>query len=332
MDRPEDRVALIEVLERDGRSRRTLDVHGWPVSVGRALDNTLVLDEPHVAPRHATLLPDAEGRLAIQVGESVNGVVLDGRHLAAGSAAVLPPGGASLQLGGLRLRLRLPGELLAAERPLAQPAPGSQPLLAMALAWALLQAAERWLVLDPGADLVLWLPWVLGLPVGLAMWCGTWALGSKLFRHGFDFAGHAAIVLPGLLALALGDHLLPLLAAALDWPLLWHLQKILLPGLIATLVLRGQLLLLLPQRGRIITGCVAAMLLAGLGVNTLVNQRQTGWPFADPYMRTVPPPVLRLGSPVPMATVGPAMLPLRDALADRVRQDAIDHPDAADED
>jgi hypothetical protein len=331
MDRPEDRIALIEVLERDGRSRRMLDVHVWPVTVGRALDNTLVLDEPHVAPHHLRLAPDAEGRLALQIGDSINGARLDDRQLAAGSRAVLPPGGALLQLGGLRLRLRLADELLAAERPLGQPAPGPLPLLAMALTWALLQAGERWVALDPGADPVLWLPWALGLPVGLALWCGLWALGSKLFRHGFEFAGHAAIALPGLLALALAELLLPLLAAALDWPLLWHLQKALLPGLIVALVLRGHLLLLLPQRSRAITALAGVTLLASLAWVGLLNQRQQGQWFADPYMRTVPPPALRLGSPQPIASLGPAMLALRDALAERVRQDAIDHPEGDDD-
>ena len=34
----------------------------------------------------------------------------------------------------------------------------------------------------------------------LAVWCGLWALGSKLFRHGFEFGSHAAIALAWLLA------------------------------------------------------------------------------------------------------------------------------------
>ena len=54
-------IALIELLDRDGRVRRTLDVHAWPLTLGRALDNSLVLDDPHVAPHHATLATDADG-------------------------------------------------------------------------------------------------------------------------------------------------------------------------------------------------------------------------------------------------------------------------------
>src|SRR4030095_2492866 len=51
----EERVALIEIVERDGRVRQQLDVRGWPLSIGRALDRDLVLDDPHVAAEHATL-------------------------------------------------------------------------------------------------------------------------------------------------------------------------------------------------------------------------------------------------------------------------------------
>ena len=78
MDRPEERLALIELLGRDARVQRTQDVRAWPLTLGRALDNTVVLDDPHVAARHATLAPDADGRLLLQVGDTVNGLRLLG--------------------------------------------------------------------------------------------------------------------------------------------------------------------------------------------------------------------------------------------------------------
>lgn len=55
------RLALIELLERDGRVSRVLDVHAWPLCLGRALDNDLVIDDPHLAAHHATLAV-AEGQ------------------------------------------------------------------------------------------------------------------------------------------------------------------------------------------------------------------------------------------------------------------------------
>jgi pSer/pThr/pTyr-binding forkhead associated (FHA) protein len=84
--RPEARLALIELLDRDGRARRTLDVHAWPVTLGRALDNTWVLDDPHVAPHHATLTLGADGLPQVQVGDSRNGLQIGRRRLRAGEA------------------------------------------------------------------------------------------------------------------------------------------------------------------------------------------------------------------------------------------------------
>ena len=78
MERPEERVALIEWLDRDGHVQRGADVQRWPLSLGRALDNTVVLDDPHVAAHHAVLDLDAEGRLQLQALPSLNGVLLDG--------------------------------------------------------------------------------------------------------------------------------------------------------------------------------------------------------------------------------------------------------------
>ena len=331
MDQPENRVALIELLGRDGHVLHTLDVQRWPVTLGRALANTVVLDDPHVAAHHATLAPDDQGRLCLQVGDSVNGVqlALAGRHrrrqsLAAGAHLPLPGPGTVLQLGGQRLRLRLPGDAIETERLLAGPLHTGRSLAVVAGLWFAVLVAQRWLDLDPGADFTQWLPWVLGWPIGLSLWCGLWALGSKLFRHGFDFFGHAAIALPILLAIEAIDTLLPALAASAGWPLLWQAQTLLLPPLLAGWLLRAHLRRLLPQRGGAINLVLAVLIATGLAVGVAVNLRQQGRVFADPYMRALPLPLLQWAKPQPTAQVDPAMQPLREQLAERVRKAAED--------
>ena len=320
----QDRIALIELVDRDGRARRCLDVHAWPVTLGRALDNSWVLDDPHVAAHHATLLLDDDGRLTLSVGDSVNGVEINRRQLAAGQRAAVPADGAWLDLGGQRLRLRLAGTPLATELLLARPMAAGAALWLMALAWVLVQAGQRWVQLDPGADLVQWLPWLLGLPGGLALWCGAWALGSKLFRHGFEFGSHAAIALLALLAYELLDLLLPQAAAALDWPLLWMVWRQWGPLLLLALAVRAHLLQLLPQRRRAIQLSLAAALLAGLAVSYTVNQRQQGRIFSAPYMSTLPLPQLRWGTVQPVDAVDAQLLPLRDAVRQRARNAAAE--------
>lgn len=338
MDHPENRLALIELLGRDGRVQHTVDVMRWPVTLGRSLANTVVLDDPQVAAQHATLLPDDQGRMCLQVGHSVNGVqlALTGAQrrrqtVTAGAHLPLPGPGTVLQLGAQRLRLRLPGDAIEPERLLAGPVRAGRWLAVVAGLWFAVQALQRWIELDPGADFTQWLPWVLGLPIGLAMWCGFWALGSKLFGQGFDFVGHAAMALPILLAIEAIDSLLPAVAASGGWLLLWQLQKLLLPPLLVGWLLRSHLRRLLPQRGHTIDIMLLALIGTGLAVQMAVNLRQQGRVFADPYMRVLPMPWLQGVTPLPTVQIESAMLPLRARLADRVRQAAEDEPgDAGD--
>ena len=89
---------------------RVLDVWEWPVTLGRAMDNNVVLDDAFVAPHHARLTLGPAGRVQLQVLNTANGVRVDGRPHAAGATVDIPAAGAMLQLGANSLRLRLPDE------------------------------------------------------------------------------------------------------------------------------------------------------------------------------------------------------------------------------
>jgi len=327
MDRAEDRIALIELIERDGRVGRVIDVHHWPLSLGRGLDSSVVLDDPHVAAVHATLRADEQGQVWLNVGASDNGVLVDGQRLPAGRSLALPAGGALLQLGATRLRLRLRGEQLAPERRLIFTAVRPAQLAWQAGLIGLLMGVRHWVGLDPGAGLTAWLPLLVGLPLALVGWCGAWALASKLFQHRFDFWGHARIVLPWVLAIEVGELLLPQLGGALGWPLPWQLVGP-FTVLMLALMLRAQLAHLLPQQGRIVAATVAGLTLAYAGVTVATQHRSTDRILRGPYMSTLPLPPLRLGGSVPPQAMVEAMAPLRDQLAERAQQARDDEAEA----
>ena len=320
------RLALIEVFERDGRVGHSASVHGWPLTLGRALDNDVVLDDPHVAAHHATLSPDDQGSLVLDVGETVNGVEVDGRRHGARAQVALPAGGARLQMGGLQLRLRLPAEVLAAERPL--PVLGrahlAGPLLA-GLLFLLLGLFDHWLSLDPGADAAAWLPVAVGLPIAVAGWCVLWALAAKLFQHRFDFMGHLRIVLPWLLAVELVDLLLTPLAATLGWPWLWRLVSP-LQVLLGLLMLRAHLALLLPHSRHAVTTVLAAAALAATAISLTVIHRATDRFSRPAYMSTLPLPALDLGGAVTADDVVQDLAPLAGRLAARAKKARDDEP------
>lgn len=330
MDQAENRIALIELLGRDGHVLRSVDLHRWPVSLGRALGNTLVLDDPHVAPVHATLSADPEtGQIWLRAEDSVNGVRVDQRRLHGGEGLSIGPEGALLQLGQSRVRLRLPTEHLAAERPLhAAPQLGLPVLATLSLALMALWAASQWLSFDPNTPWSRWLPILLGWPVALLMWCGGWALASKLFQQRFEFMAHLAIALPWLLGLQLADMLLPQLFAALDWPWAWQATPLLL-ALGAAGLLRTHLRLLLPNQGRAVAIVVASLLSVSLGLTWMQNERMFDRPFASPYMSTLPMPALRWHRVQNNAdALIKGMAPLREQLQARVAKAKEDDPEA----
>ena len=312
--------ALLEILDRDGRVGRVVDLHSWPVTMGRALSNDVVLDDPFVAPHHATLALDDSGQLRLQVGDSVNGVLVGPTRHTAGQQAALPASGAPLQIGAVKLRLRLPGETLAPERalPAMAASPWALPLLA-GLGLMLMALASHWVALDPGADAAAWLPVTLGLPLAVAGWCGVWAMASKLFQHRFDFSGHLRIVLPWLLAIELVDALLQPAAAALGWPALWRLTGP-LQVLLALLTVRAHLVHVLPMAPRAVSTVVAAAALVGGSISLTTALRATDRYSRPPYMSTLPLPALRVADTTAAATLVQDLVPLAAQLTVRVKK------------
>ncbi len=303
------------------------------MTIGRALDNTVVLDDPHAAPHHARVSADDNGRVVLTVLSSHNGVQQGKRRIGSGQTLLLPQAGARLQLGATHLNVRLPAEVLAPEQPMRRSSTGG-------IAWALLagllllalQFGTQWVGLDPGADPSVWLPTVLGVPLALVLWVGLWALVSKVFSHRFDFGGHLRIALPWLLLIALTDLLWPQAAAAIGAPSMWQLSGLVQAVLVALLV-RAHLVQALPSHPRVIGAAVAALLVSGVAVSVVTTQRQTDRWFNAPYMSTLPLPVARLAATVPTAELLQAMEPLQGALAARVQKARDeDEADSADGD
>lgn len=323
-----DKLALIEVLDRDGHVQATHAVWRWPVSLGRALECDLVLDDPHVAARHAVLEPDAAGVLRLRVGDTHNGVRVDARHLGAGDEAALPVG-ALLQLGHTRLKLRLPGEALAPERPLAAAGvPRHRPTLVMAavaLAWL---AATRWIELEPGASWSQWLSILLGAPVALVGWALLWGLGSKLFQRRFEFGVHLKLTLAFFLAAAAAELVLRSLSFVSGWAWPTHIAPLVQSALLVAL-LHAQLSEVLPNLRRTLGAAMAALFVAGQGVMLALNHQRTDRFFDDLYVTTLGPPALRLAPAVAPRQFIDEARALREGLERRAREDDANDADDA---
>jgi FHA domain len=331
------RLALIELSELGSTGRRTVDVLAWPLTLGRALDNHIVIDDPFVAAHHALLDVASDGSLQITVLDSANGVQMgtsgaSADDLSAGQTRLLPVSGALLKLGNTRLRLRLPHEALAPEQPLAKlisagSAAVSTPPRARSHMWPwwvgvglmAFEVASHWIALDPGADFSAWLPLLLGVPVAVVVWCGVWALLSKLFNHHFDFAGHMKLALPWMLAIAVAQAIWPQISASLASPFLWRLTPLLTVALAAFLV-RAHLSHVLPNKRQAVAVGVAAMALGAVGISAISNLRSHDSLSNGSYMSTLPLPAMRLGSTSGEQKLVQDLAPLAAQLALRVKK------------
>lgn len=321
---PPRRLAQIEVHDADGRRAAPFDIHAWPVTIGRALDNDLVLADPHVAAHHARLDLCDDGSLQLQVLNSVNGATLDvaqgSRHLAAGEHAVLAPD-ARWRLGRSSFSLHRAEDPLPEELPLPmQAGPASAwvtpALAALALLW---QLGSLWLANTEEAKFVDYLAPLAAIATALVVWVVGWGLLSKLFSGRFVVRVHLWLALAVMLIGAAADFVLPAFAFALDWPLLSRARPLVTAALGAALIAL-HLSVVAPRYAMRLRVAVAAVTLLGLGVQFATQWQRSDRLFPELYADVLMPPALRLARPQPVAAMVERLRELEQPLRERARK------------
>jgi hypothetical protein len=326
-------LALIELVDRDGQVRHAVRVTEWPVRIGRAIECEVVLDDPHVAPHHASLVLRADG-VHVEPLHTRNGVHL-GRAKIAGESVLLPRS-TTLQMGATTLRVRLAGEALAPELPLADVHQGTGRrvawlvgLAAVAAVWA---GFSQWVVAAPGQSGSEMTALYLGAPIALAIWCSLWALGSKLFQRQFAFWPHLEAALFWPLVAMVVQTLSGQVAFALSAP--WvakagHLGAI---AAIAMLLWR-HLSIVLPQRRHAFAIVIATVLLVGGGLNIAERVRHQQPLVGDLYLGTISLPGVRVVKPVSADAFVRSAAPLEKSLSKWAKAGGDDGPgDGGDDD
>jgi hypothetical protein len=298
------KVAIVEVLDRDGHARLIVPVSAWPITIGRAIECDVVLDDAHAAARHATLTgaasvvgaadtAGAEDALTLTAGETVNGVGIGKKRIAAGQSITLAAGDI-FQIGNTRLRVRRATDALAAERRLLpEPRGHLIPVLGMSAALMLWTAGHQWLASDPGARYIDYLPMLLGVPIVLLLWAGFWSVGSKLVQHGFAYWSHVRVVLSYSLIMSVVGMALPLVAFMSGWTFFSRVEG-LVGGALACAMIVAHLTLILPSSRRGLTLTFAALFVAGTSLYLLYNHQKQDRLFSELYVTTLAPPGLRL--------------------------------------
>lgn len=294
---------LIEVIDRDGQIRQSLTIAHWPLRVGRALDNDLVLSDPHIAPHHLRIT-ETDAGLQLHVDETRNGVQLGAKHqrLRQGESASLAADGEPIELtaGRTHLRLRLPGHTVAPEVAIA-PALSlkrrATPLLFAALLLLGGLLFNNYLNTDPDGLARAIGNTLVSAFVGGAVWCSFWALLSKIFTRQTYFLWHLRVFLGAGIALMLIDIVPAMLAFAFSWPWLTDFAFV---GeiVVVAAALYFHLLAVEPARHRLLKWVAAVCALVGIALTLWFNVQRSDMYGDELYMNHLFPPALRLAKPV----------------------------------
>ena len=202
MDKPVNGVGAIEVIDRSGRVQARARVEQLPFRIGRALDNDLILDDPHVCAHHAELR--GNGALELVDRGSLNGSFLGSERQR--RERIELGRGAELRVGHTHLRFRAADEELAATLP--DPMAGSRWLGLDRWHWGIAALAGCAAVaigehiigstqaLRPGVVLGAAAPAL----VVLALWALSWSLVNRMVAHRFHYVGHLVIGCLGVIA------------------------------------------------------------------------------------------------------------------------------------
>lgn len=199
-------VRVLEIRDAKGRLLARERVSVFPITLGRAYDNDVILDDAYVSPHHARLIEGENGELIAEDLGSVNGM-REGAARAPTVRAVVASGG-ELQLGSTSIRIfdadhAVPEAIV--ERPVAPPPVAEAPRARRSFAEVFLEpsrARTAWLGAaavfalrgflgstdaNPASDT---LSMAIAASLLLALWAGAWSLGGRLATGRAHFLSH----------------------------------------------------------------------------------------------------------------------------------------------
>ena len=282
---------FIETLARNGDVLHRHQVNALPIRLGRGYDNDFILDDDFVAPRHAIIEADDEGRIVLRDLGSKNGVIHRGkRH------TTLPLTGETvISIGHTTLRVRAANfqvapELLDRTRHGWE---GALPGLVGILMISAMSLFTVWINDTQSFQLVRYLQALAyGIGAGL-IWGGAWAFANRLFgrharlgRHLFIF-GCAVTALTAYKIISSGTAY----AFSLEGLTRYSSHAAIA---IAAGMLFYHLCTVKPHNTRRFALTCLVLALLGSGLKLLSNEQRTGSLADDPYMSVVLQPSMRV--------------------------------------
>lgn len=206
---------FVEIMSRNGEVEQRFRVEQLPIRVGRGYDNDVILDDEHVAARHALVEETADGNIQIRDLDSRNGIRYQGRR----QAHIELTGHTVVRLGQTHVRVRRSSfevEPEAIDTSNYQ-WEGWRPALAGATMIVALTWTNTWLSQTEGFNLVVYLQAVISVLLAAILWSGIWAAANRLFGRTPRFGRHLFIVASAMTGLQVWNALATFLGFMFSW-------------------------------------------------------------------------------------------------------------------
>jgi hypothetical protein len=283
----------IEVLSHHGDVASRHPVHAAEARIGRAFDNDVVVDDPHVAPHHLRVFRDEDGELVAEDLGTVNGLFPEhGSHRVPRLSLAKEPG---FRIGRTTLRVRDAAHPVPPEKLLTPPRAHAAWAGILGAFLLVMLLVLQWLTFtsQPNANAV-FLP-LLGFVTGLALWTSLWAVLSRIFFGQAQFALMLRIAVTACIALVIWDQVTETASFSLAWR-----EAAEYSGLGAWALLGaacyGHLHAIGPRHMRAAMALVIALVIAGAALQyfgrsetrRLIGQRASLGDLRPPSFRMVP--------------------------------------------
>lgn len=195
-------------IELIGSNEEVLSRHRFeklPITIGRAYDNELILDDAYMAEHHAEIYENDEGVLEIKDLGSKNGIISQNLRLAKTALDGLQ----ILKLGRTRVRVRdvnftVDKELIDHTTSRWEGLPPALTGLAMITASTLL---STWLLDFEQARAVSYIYSIMIVFALVITWCGVWAFASRVMSGHARFGRHIFIAASAIILMDCWDAL-----------------------------------------------------------------------------------------------------------------------------
>jgi pSer/pThr/pTyr-binding forkhead associated (FHA) protein len=289
----------VEILSRghDVVSRHRIDDTSIDrITIGRAYDNDVIIDDPYVAPHHVTLLreqqqgDDAPGWVA-EDANSQNGMFVEG--VKRKQMRVHLSHDRVLNIGRTLFRVRSSAAPVSAERSLPTPRHGWKLAIALMVAVLGVELTSAWLGESSETKISRYLFSVLAIVTALLLWTIAWALVSRVFSGQTKFDRHLLIAAAGLLALAIYNEIATYGAFAFSFPAI-SVYEYVVNWVIIGSTLFFHLREISPLHWRLKSGVVGAIAAIGIGSQWLSQTEAEKLTAGAQYLRQLRPPAVRV--------------------------------------